>query len=168
MKDLMKAWRVQEGQRAAHLDRKLELSKQIQQDRDERFKILQALKSRNKQKVDQKRAAFRPQGVRSPAAIRCAFDVIASEMNGPKSDWSSSAEWFMATLDVINSEENLCLALFEPKTDYFLDDMKVAMQKADEQHGLTLIEKRTPEEYADLMGTEPGTKFKDCFLFFMH
>jgi hypothetical protein len=166
MKDLMKAWTVQEGQRSAHLTRDLHATGQIRQDRTQRFEYIHNNRLRRQERVSKIRSEFQPQGIRPPPTVRAAFDILASQMNGPKSAWQNSAEWFMATLDVINSEEDLFLALFEPRSDYFMDDLNTAMIKADGQQSLALLERKTDEEYADLMGAEAGTKFVDSFLFF--
>lgn len=165
MKDLMKAWTVQEGQRSAHLTRDLLASEQIRQDRTQRFEYMHNNKLHRQERVSKIRSEFHPQGIRPPPTVRAAFDILASQMQGPKSAWQNSAEWFMATLSVINSEEDVCLALFEPRTGYFMDDLKTAMIKADEQHSLTLLERKTEEVYTDLMGAEAGAEFVDSFLF---
>jgi len=166
MNDLMKGFNYHHGERAHSSTVTLQTSERIKQDRENRFQALNNAKLKRQERVQKIRTNHIPTGFRAPAVARAAFDVVSSQIEGPKGHWNSSAEWFMATLDVINSDEDLCLAMFEPKTHFFLEDLKSAMLKADQQRNLVLLEQKTLKDYADLMGAEPDAIFQDSFLFF--
>jgi hypothetical protein len=69
----------------------------------------------------------------------------------------------MSTLAVIDTVHEVCLLWTEPSSKKFLDGLRFAMDKAEEWRAEQLLLSRTEEEYADLLGCERGTEWKDDF-----
>lgn len=102
-------------------------------------------------------------GYRLCTTVREAFDITIRSLKGPKSIFVNSSDWFLQTLEVVNSHPEYCLLFFEEDTEKFLDMLKRAAEKADLLRRYEMLEARPEEEYADLMGEESDRIFDDCF-----
>lgn len=166
MQDFRTAFHFHRGERLDSKTRELVASNKINADRVQRFELFWRENSQKRKQVKRYRESVQPKGLRTPTVLRAAFDHLASQLDGPKGHWKTNAQWFLATLDVIDTEINLCMLVFEPRRRHFEDELKQAMIKADEKRYLKLLEKRCPEEYADLIGRERDEGYVDVFLWF--
>jgi hypothetical protein len=168
MADLAVYAHAHQGRRPDSVQKELHVTEEISESREYRFKGVANNDYSEKINVHRARAvASKPIGVRDYATLRAAFDHVAAAMDGPKSCWKNSDGWFLATIDVLNTDPVVSGAVFQFNTHHFLDEMHLAMAKADDKKSVELLERRSEKDYADLTGYGKTREFKDNFVWLL-
>jgi hypothetical protein len=92
-----------------------------------------------------------------------AFDYVLTKLDGPKVMWKNSDQWFRASMDIIDWHPGYALLVFEPDTHTFLTAFKQVIELAEKDALEKWMQKKTDEEYADLMGQERSMVYRDSF-----
>lgn len=129
------------------------------------LELIRAKKESGRIEVDTIRQHHYAAGTRSCETVRKAFDYILPSFGGPGSVFVNSNDWFVETMEMIDTSKAFCLLPFEEDTDEFLDLLREAMEGADGLRSFKISLNRSEEEYADLTGggvSDPNG-FSDLF-----
>jgi hypothetical protein len=104
--------------------------------------------------------------MRTEATLRQAFNFLARNVVRPSFPWPSLQTWYEATVVVLHTDKDLCMALFLPNKEVFLEELEHAMRKAEEDVTQEILNKQSDEIFYDMKGYFVSNKegFHDDFI----
>ena len=109
-------------------------------------------------------------GMRTEATLRQGFNFLAKNVVRPSFPWPSLQTWYEATVVVLHTDKSLCMALFQPFQQDFLDEVKQAMRKAEVDLTDEILHKQSDETFYDMKGyfVSSPEDFCDDFIALKH
>jgi hypothetical protein len=110
------------------------------------------------------------EGMRTEATLRQAFNHLAKNVVRPSFPWPSLQTWYEATVTILHTDKNLCLALFQPFKQDFLDEAEQAMLEAEVDLTDDILHKQSDETFYDMKGyfVSSSVEFHDDFIALKH
>ena len=110
------------------------------------------------------------EGMRTEATLRQGFNFLAKNVVRPSFPWPSLQTWYEATVVVLHTDKSLCMALFQPFQQDFLDEVKQAMRKAEVDLTDEILHKQSDETFYDMKGyfVSSPEDFCDDFIALKH